>query len=115
MKEKSDSPNKKGGPRKPKSKTSPRRKGPGARPPRPSLKARHGTPAEVKVIATHTVQKNETWSHLALKYYGDMSEPYWRYMYEFNKELIGDNYKDFYAGLEIKIPELPDRMKKDKK
>lgn len=70
--------------------------------------------AEPKVIAVHKVQKNETWTHLALRYYGDMSEPYWRYMYEFNKELIGDNYKNFYAGLEIRVPELPDHMKKDK-
>ncbi|MEN8240927.1 MAG: hypothetical protein ABFS17_03310 [Chloroflexota bacterium] len=83
---------------------------------KPSLKGKIGkriAGSEAKVVATHTVKKNETWSHLALKYYGDMSEPYWRYMYEFNKELIGDNYKDFYAGLEIRIPELPDHMKKD--
>ena len=69
---------------------------------------------EPKVIAVHTVKENETWTHLALRYYGDMSEPYWRYMYEFNKELIGDNYKRFYAGLEIRVPELPDHLKKDK-
>lgn len=69
---------------------------------------------EPKVIKVHTVKENETWSHLALRYYGDMSEPYWRYMYEFNKELIGDDYKRFYAGLEIRVPELPDHLKKDK-
>ena len=68
----------------------------------------------VKVIATHKVQKNETWTHLTQKYYGHTSEPYWRYLYEFNKELIGDNYKNFYEGLMIEIPELPDYMK-DKK
>jgi len=65
----------------------------------------------VKVIATHKVQKNETWTHLTLKYYGHTSEPYWRYLYEFNKELIGDNYKNFYEGLMIQIPELPDHLK----
>ena len=65
----------------------------------------------VKVIATHTVQKNETWTHLSLKYYGHTSEPYWRHIYEFNKELIGDNYKNFYEGLKIQIPELPDHLK----
>jgi nucleoid-associated protein YgaU len=70
--------------------------------------------AEPKLITVHTVKENETWSHLALRYYGDMSEPYWRYMYEFNKELIGDDYKRFYAGLEIRVPELPDHLKKDK-
>jgi nucleoid-associated protein YgaU len=68
----------------------------------------------VKVIATHKVQKNETWTHLTQKYYGHTSKPYWRYLYEFNKELIGDNYKNFYEGLMIEIPELPDYMK-DKK
>ena len=88
---------------------------PGSRPARPGMKIpKHAKKEEAKVIATHTVKKNETWSHLALKYYGDMSEPYWLYMYEFNKELIGDNYKDFYAGLEIRVPELPDHLKKDK-
>lgn len=76
-------------------------------------KARTESKKEPKVIAVHTVKENETWSHLALRYYGDMSEPYWRYMYEFNKELIGDNYKRFYAGLEIRVPELPDHLKKD--
>jgi nucleoid-associated protein YgaU len=68
---------------------------------------------EPKVIAVHTVQKNETWSHLALRYYGKMSEPYWRYMYEFNKELIGDDYKRFFPGLEIRVPELPDHLKEE--
>jgi nucleoid-associated protein YgaU len=70
-----------------------------------------GKEKPVKVIATHKVKKNETWTHLTLKYYGHTSEPYWRYLYEFNKELIGDNYKDFYEGLMIEIPELPDHLK----
>lgn len=69
--------------------------------------------AEPKVIAVHTLKDNETWSHLALRYYGDMSEPYWRYMYEFNKEMVGDNYKSIWGGMEIRIPELPDHLKKD--
>jgi nucleoid-associated protein YgaU len=114
MKEKSDSPKKKGGPKKGGRGPSSKPEGPGSRPKRPSIKARRPIKPKAKVIATHTVQENETWTHLALRYYGDMSEPYWRYMYEFNKELIGDNYKDFYAGLKIEVPELPDHMKKDK-
>jgi hypothetical protein len=35
-------------------------------------------------------------------------------MYEFNKEMVGDNYKRIWGGMEIRIPELPDHLKKDK-
>jgi nucleoid-associated protein YgaU len=67
--------------------------------------------APLKVIATHKVKKDETWTHLSLKYYGFTTEPYWRHIYEFNKDLIGDDYRKLMAGQEIKIPELPDELK----
>ena len=70
---------------------------------------------EFKVIKVHTLGKNETWSHLAAKYYGNTTEPYWRHIYEFNKEMVGDNYKRIWGGMEIKIPELPDELKKKDK
>jgi len=41
-----------------------------------------------KVIAHHRVTGDETLSHLSLKYYGHTTEPYWRLIYEFNKEKI---------------------------
>ncbi|MGD8458472.1 MAG: hypothetical protein PVF83_19015 [Anaerolineales bacterium] len=67
---------------------------------------------EYKVIKVHTLGKNETWTHLAAKYYGNTTEPYWRHIYEFNKEMVGDNYKRIWGGMEIKIPELPEELKK---
>lgn len=70
---------------------------------------------EYKVIKVHTLGKNETWTHLAAKYYGNTTEPYWRHIYEFNKEMVGDNYKRIWGGMEIKIPELPEELKKKDK
>jgi nucleoid-associated protein YgaU len=67
---------------------------------------------EYEVIKVHTLGKKETWTHLAAKYYGNTTEPYWRHIYEFNKEMVGDNYKRIWGGMEIKIPELPDELKK---
>jgi nucleoid-associated protein YgaU len=73
------------------------------------------TKTEYKVIKVHKLGKNETWTHLAAKYYGNTTEPYWRHIYEFNKEMVGDNYKRIWGGMEIKIPELPDELKKKDK
>ncbi len=70
---------------------------------------------EYKVIKVHTLGEKETWTHLAAKYYGNTTEPYWRHIYEFNKDTIGDNYKRIWGGMEIKIPELPDELKKKEK
>ena len=67
--------------------------------------------AAVKVIAHHRVTGDETLSHLSLKYYGHTTEPYWRLIYEFNKEKIGPNHKNIYDGLVLDIPELPASMK----
>jgi nucleoid-associated protein YgaU len=77
-------------------------------------KSAHMT-TEYKVIKVHKLGKNETWTHLAAKYYGNTTEPYWRHIYEFNKEMVGDNYKRIWGGMEIKIPELPDELKKKDK
>ena len=64
-----------------------------------------------KVIAHHRVTGDETLSHLALKYYGHTTKPYWSLIYEFNKEKIGPNHKNIYDGLVLDIPELPASMK----
>lgn len=61
-----------------------------------------------KVKAMHTVKDGDTLSHLALKYYGHATKPYYMAIYEANKELIGDNPNRVKLGLELKIPELPD-------
>jgi nucleoid-associated protein YgaU len=64
-----------------------------------------------KYIATHTLTSKETLSHLALEYYGHATPPYWKLIYEANKEVIGDNPNKVRPGLEIKIPELPPELK----
>lgn len=65
-----------------------------------------------KFIAEHTLTAEETLSHLSLKYYGSAAKPYWMLIYEANKDVIGDNPNHVRAGLELKIPELPESMKK---
>jgi len=62
-------------------------------------------PAEL--IAEHTLAADETLSHLALKYYGHATPPYWQLIYEANKELIGDNPNRVRPGMVIKVPKLP--------
>ena len=68
--------------------------------------------ASKAMIAEHTLTADETLSHLALKYYGSGYEPYWRVIYDANKELIGDNPGRVRPGMVIKIPQLPDELKK---
>lgn len=63
------------------------------------------------LLAEHTLKADETLSHLALKYYGSGYEPYWRVIYEANKELIGDNPGRVRPGMVIKVPQLPDELK----
>lgn len=65
-----------------------------------------------QIIAEHTLTPDESLSHLALKYYGFGYEPYWRVIYNANKELIGDNPGHVHPGMVIKIPVLPDELKK---
>jgi hypothetical protein len=67
--------------------------------------------AKPKVIATHKIEGNQTLSHLALKYYGNATRPYWKLIHEFNKDVIGEDEKNVWAGLELQIPELPEDLK----
>ena len=64
-----------------------------------------------KAIAEHTVTAEESLSHLALKYYGHATKPYYMVIYEANKALIGDNPNRVKPGLKLKIPELPADLK----
>ena len=68
--------------------------------------------AKAQVLATHTLASKETLSDLALKYYGHATPPYWKLIYEANKEVIGDNPNAVRSGLVLNIPVLPDSMKK---
>lgn len=65
-----------------------------------------------QVIAEHTVGGGDTLGHIALKYYGHATEPYWRVIYEANKALIGDDPNKVKRGITLKIPELPADLKK---
>ena len=60
-----------------------------------------------KVKAMHKVTDGDTLSHLAMKYYGHATKPYYMLIYEANKDLIGDNPNQVKLGLDLKIPELP--------
>jgi hypothetical protein len=62
---------------------------------------------EPVIMKTHTLGKNETWTHLALRYYGNTTEAYWRLIYEANIDLVGDDYRRIWGGMEIEIPVLP--------
>jgi nucleoid-associated protein YgaU len=64
-----------------------------------------------KVIAEHVVKPDETLSHIALKYYGHATPPYWQYVYDTNKEAIGPNMKLMQIGTKLIIMELPEELK----
>ena len=66
----------------------------------------------VKVIAEHTVAKDETLSHISLKYYKSAAKPYYMVIYEANKDTIGKNPNLIKAGMKLRIPELPAELKK---
>lgn len=63
------------------------------------------------VIAEHTVGGGDTLSHIALKYYGHATKPYWMVIYEANKDLIGDDPNKVKRGITLQIPELPPDLK----
>ncbi len=67
--------------------------------------------AKKMIMAEHTLKADETLSHLSLKYYGSAYEPYWRVIYEANKELIGPNPGNVRPGMVIKIPVKPENLK----
>jgi nucleoid-associated protein YgaU len=75
--------------------------------------ARQAAAAKPKyvIIKEHTIQEGETPSHLALKYYGHATPPYWQYIIEVNKEEIGDKPLDYKPGKVVKIAELPPELK----
>lgn len=60
----------------------------------------------------HTVAEGETLSHVALKYYGSATPPYWQFLLEHNKEVLKGNERNVRTGMKLVIPELPDELKK---
>ena len=51
--------------------------------------------------------KDQTFSHLALKYYGHTTPHYWQWIIDANKGNIPDDYKRTRPGTKIFIPEKP--------
>jgi nucleoid-associated protein YgaU len=64
-----------------------------------------------RFIAEHTVQPDETLSHIALKYYGNATRPYWEVIHAANIETI-PNAGMIKPGQVLNIPELPEELKK---
>ncbi len=65
-----------------------------------------------EVIKEHTVEEGETLSHVALKYYGSATPPYWKFLLEHNTEVLKGNERNVRTGMKLEIPELPDDLKK---
>ena len=63
------------------------------------------------ILATHTVKSGETLSHIALQHYGHATPPYYKLIYEFNKDVIGENINIIIPGQELRIPVLPEELK----
>lgn len=59
----------------------------------------------------HVWTREDTYASLAQKFYGSFKEPYWRLIYEHNKDIIGNHPNDIRLGLEIEIPPLPEELK----
>jgi len=57
-----------------------------------------------KELKVHVVERGDTLTAIALKYYGNAGE--FMKIYEANKDVIGDNPDRILVGMELVIPEL---------
>lgn len=62
-------------------------------------------------IDSYTVTADDTLSHIAARFYGKATPPYYKLIYEHNKEVIGDNMNIIIPGQVLRIPALPDDLK----
>jgi len=67
---------------------------------------------QFEIIKEHTLTYDDTLSGLALHFYGHATPEYWGLIILANKNTIGGAVKDYTPGKVIKIPVLPDSMKK---
>jgi nucleoid-associated protein YgaU len=65
-------------------------------------------------VAEHTVQAGDTLSEIALKYYGNASRRHYMYIFNTNKDVIGKDPNNIQVGMELKLKELPERLKGEK-
>ncbi len=68
--------------------------------------------AEEAKYIKHTWTNDDTYASLAFKHYGSIKEPYWRLIYEHNKDVIGSHPNNIKTGTEIVIPPLPPELEK---
>jgi nucleoid-associated protein YgaU len=61
------------------------------------------------IIAKHTVVPGDTLGHISKKYYD--SAYHYPLIYEFNKDVIGDDPNVIVDGTVLKIPKLPEDKK----
>ncbi len=64
-----------------------------------------------KYIDTYTVTADDTLSHIALRFYGKATPPYYTLIYEANKDVIGENMNIIVPGQVLRIPALPEELK----
>ncbi len=68
-----------------------------------SAAAASAAPAQTPQVKKHIVQKGESLSLIAKRYYGDIHK--WKQLYEANKAVIGNNPDLIQVGQELVIPD----------
>lgn len=68
---------------------------------------REAQEARVEIIEVVELDYETTLSHLALKFYGHATPKYYNYIWEHNKDLLGDSPNNSRPGMKIRIPKLP--------
>jgi len=74
----------------------------------PIVAAIPAAPAAVKTLAEHKVKDDDTLSGIALKYYGSAKKDFWMYIYNANKDVIGDRPNVLRPGIVLRIPAKPE-------
>jgi nucleoid-associated protein YgaU len=60
--------------------------------------------SEEACLAQYKVKSGDTLSDIALKFYNNGTEAFWRRIYNANRDKIGSNPNNLYPGLELCIP-----------
>jgi nucleoid-associated protein YgaU len=69
--------------------------------------SREARESQVEIIDVVELDYETTLSHLALKYYGHATPKYYNYIWEHNKDQLGDSPNNSKPGMKIRIPKLP--------
>ena len=64
----------------------------------------HITVANLRRSAQFTVREGDTLSAIALQFYGDGTEPFWRTIYNANIAVIGPDPDAIRSGQQLRIP-----------